>query len=110
MKRPSEFTELDVAFIKAVLLSDGWHTVTPGTLKCDLYVLVRGAEDSEEDYGDDDVQPFDIPFSEDTALRISWEEPDGSRVYAPLRSVIALKQVSQTEIQENLDRLMRGPQ
>ena len=48
---------IDIAYVEAVLLSDGWHHVSPGTFVLDRYQFVTATDAQAEDGAFDVVYP-----------------------------------------------------
>lgn len=73
---------IDIAYVEAVLLSDGWHHVSPGTFVLDRYQFVTATQAQAEDDAFDVVYPSP---TEAALLGFAFVEQDS--LTSDLRSV-----------------------
>jgi len=109
--------EIDVEKVSEVLLADGWHKVSPvgdgrSSFGTDVYELLQPKPENQEspatqanelknsdgqsqlDHGDNQQKNLASPAG------ARWTEADGSRVFCPLTSILAVKYAGQKNQQE----------
>jgi hypothetical protein len=84
---------IDVTRVEAILLSDGWHHVSPRTFELDTFQLVTATEEQQQE------RQFDVLYpspSGPAPMGFTFIEQDSitgdlRRVGGPVTSVIALR-------------------
>ena len=95
--------EIDVEKISEVLLADGWHEVTAvGDGRSSFGIDVYDFRDPKADPNADaerstDRQGKDEREPENATRGARWTESDGSRVFCPVTSILAVKYAGQNK-------------
>jgi hypothetical protein len=93
--------EIDVEKISEVLLADGWHKVSPvgdgrSSFGLDVYEF-QESHSQEKPEPRQNADPQAKAGQEQSASRSGarWTESDGSRVFCPVTSILAVKYAGQ---------------
>ena len=100
--------EIDVEKISEVLLADGWHKVTAvGDGRSSFGLDVYDFQDPKADPNASVQEPTDRQVNdgqakdekerENGARGARWTESDGSRVFCPVSSILAVKYAGQNK-------------
>jgi hypothetical protein len=89
--------EIDVEKISEVLLADGWHTVSPvgdgrSSFGLDIYEFRQPQQDAAQ-------QTKEGQEEGGAQSGARWTESDGSRVFCPVTSILAVKYAGQKDSQ-----------
>jgi hypothetical protein len=95
--------EIDVEKISEVLLADGWHKVTAvGDGRSSFGIDVYDFRDPKADANTSAEAPTDRQVKDgqeqgNGARGARWTESDGSRVFCPVTSILAVKYAGQNK-------------
>lgn len=100
--------EIDVEKISEVLLSDGWHKVSPvgdgrSSFGLDVYEFNEANPQKNDEHEKSDVQrSSEQPANEGQEQTngrngARWTESDGSRIFCPVTSILAVKYAGQKQ-------------
>lgn len=100
--------EIDVEKVSEVLLADGWHKVSAvgdgrSSFGFDVYEFNEAAPHKNHEHEKSDSQQNSEPPAKEGQEQANgrngarWTESDGSRVFCPLTSILALKYAGQKQ-------------
>jgi len=88
--------EIDVEKISEILLADGWHKVSAvgdgrSSFGLDIYQFQESPSQEPPAPQPNAGQPTKAGQEHETRSGARWTESDGSRVFCPLTSILAVK-------------------
>ncbi len=95
--------EIDVEKISEVLLADGWHKVTAvGDGRSSFGIDVFDFQDPKAETNPSAPEPTDRQAKQERGQEngtrgARWTESDGSRVFCPVSSILAVKYAGQNK-------------